>query len=155
MADSKDGEEHEGSKSFRVKDNRRFDSEGNERRDSEAASAAKPASQKPAARPAPAASVERAGPAPADVNADGAAGDEFAIDFSSFVISLATQALMQLGQMKAPDGVEVPVDKNAARQTIDILSMLQRKTKGNLEAAEQQLLEDILHNLRLNFVRVA
>ncbi len=75
------------------------------------------------------------------------------ITFSSFVISLATQALMQLGQMKPPPGVEIPIDKVAAKQTIDIISMLQAKTRGNLDQEESNLLEEILHNLRLGFVK--
>jgi hypothetical protein len=75
------------------------------------------------------------------------------ISFGSFVISLGTQALMQLGVMPAPDGVKLPPDREAAKQTIEILAMLAEKTKGNLEAEEERLINDILHNLRLGFLK--
>ena len=74
------------------------------------------------------------------------------INFGSFIVSLATQAMIQLGDMKAPEGVEVPVDPLAARQTIDIIEMLKNKTKGNLEEQEESLIEEILHNLRMSFL---
>ena len=75
------------------------------------------------------------------------------ISFGSFVLSLATQALMQLGQLQAPDGITIPVDTVAAKQTIDILAMLQDKTKGNLDSKEQGLLRDALHSLKLAYLR--
>jgi Domain of unknown function (DUF1844) len=80
-------------------------------------------------------------------------GNESEISFGSFVLSLATQALMQLGQLKAPDGMAIAVDPGAAKQTIDILGVLQAKTKGNLDAREEGLLRDALHSLRLAFLR--
>lgn len=75
------------------------------------------------------------------------------VSFSSFVMSLATQALMQLGVVAPPEGYELPQDIHGAKQSIDILQMLQDKTKGNLDAQEAALLEDVLHNVRLAFVR--
>jgi hypothetical protein len=76
------------------------------------------------------------------------------INFMSFVVSLATQALMQMGQMSPPPGVDLKKDKNAARQTIEILAMLDAKTKGNLNKEESELLEELLHNLRLSFLKM-
>lgn len=75
------------------------------------------------------------------------------ISFGSFVLSLATQALVQLGQIRPPEGMSLPVDPIAAKQTIDILSMLEQKTKNNLDAQEARLLNDALHNLRLAYLR--
>ena len=75
------------------------------------------------------------------------------LNFSSFVVSLATQALMQLGEMPVPEGVNIPKDKDAAKQTIDILSILSHKTTGNLDDSEAKLMEEILHNLRMAFVK--
>lgn len=75
------------------------------------------------------------------------------INFSSFLISLATQAMMQLGEAPAPDGLAVPVDVNMAKQTIDIISLLREKTLNNLDAFEEQLFEEILHNLRMTYIR--
>ena len=79
--------------------------------------------------------------------------EQAGISFGSFVLSLATQALMQLGQLPAPDGMTIPVDPAAAQQTIDVLAMLQSKTKGNLDPREEGLLRDALHNLRVAFLR--
>jgi hypothetical protein len=76
------------------------------------------------------------------------------IDLSAFVMSLATQALMQLGAMQPPAGVTVPVDHESAKQTIEILSMLKVKTKGNLDKEESKLFDDILHSLRMSYVKV-
>jgi hypothetical protein len=80
--------------------------------------------------------------------------EEREVNFSSFVISLATQALMQLGHVSPPEGVQVPVDKAAAKQTIDILALLDEKTRGNLDEEEARLLNEILHNLRLSYVKL-
>ncbi|MDZ4786595.1 MAG: DUF1844 domain-containing protein [bacterium] len=77
------------------------------------------------------------------------------IDFSSFVMSLATQALMQLGEMPAPPGVNISKNVASAKQSIDILSLIEIKTRGNLDTAERTLLGDILHNLRISFVKAS
>jgi hypothetical protein len=103
----------------------------------------------PAARPAP--------PKPTAVPS--AVEDEWSsqseLSFSSFVISLATQTLMQLGEIQPPPGMSVPLDRDSARNTIDILAMLHEKTAGNLSAEEARLMEEILHNLRLSYVRAS
>jgi len=76
------------------------------------------------------------------------------IDFSTFVLSLATSAMYHLGMTDAPTG-EGPPDVNLplARQTIDTLEMLQAKTQGNLSDDEAKLLESILYELRMGFVK--
>lgn len=134
-------------KSFKVLDRRRFDSVGNERDES-----AKPA----ASAPPVSSTLQAKESTPMNANEPSATpeldGHE-EINFSSFVMSLATQSLMQLGEMKPPPGVAISVDKEAARQTIDILSMLQKKTASNLDAAEAKLLEEILHALRISYVK--
>jgi hypothetical protein len=83
----------------------------------------------------------------------GADEPEEGISFHSFIMSLAHQALMLLGEIPGPDGRPFPSDKVAAQQTIDILSMLEHKTRGNLNPEEKHFLEEILHELRLRFVR--
>jgi hypothetical protein len=77
------------------------------------------------------------------------------IDFSSFVFSLSTSALFHLGEV--PDPVTQKIEKNLplAKQTIDILGMLQEKTKGNLAPEEGRMLESILADLRWRYVREA
>jgi len=74
------------------------------------------------------------------------------INFSTFVISLSTQALMQLGEIASPLSGKVETDIPAAKQMVDILGMLQEKTKGNLNSSEERLLEDILFDLRMRYV---
>jgi hypothetical protein len=48
--------------------------------------------------------------------------------------------------------MEIPVDLEAARQTIDIIAMLQRRTRGNVSAEEARFLEELLHSLRSSYV---
>ena len=74
------------------------------------------------------------------------------ISFSTFVISLSTQALMHLGEISNPLSGKVEADVPTAKQMIDILGMLQEKTKGNLDPNEDRLLEDILFDLRMKYV---
>ena len=69
------------------------------------------------------------------------------VSFSSFVVSLATSAMTHLGD--GPDGRR---DLALARQTIDLLGVLQEKTKGNLDDEERQLLQTVLHETRSRFV---
>jgi hypothetical protein len=76
----------------------------------------------------------------------------YKVTFESFVASMATQALIQLGEMPAPPGIKIPKDLSSAKNTIDILNMLKEKTSGNLDSKEQRMLDELIHNLRLNFV---
>lgn len=78
------------------------------------------------------------------------------IDFSTFILSLSTTALYQLGLVDDPDSGERR-DPNLplAQQTIDTLEMLHRKTRGNLEPEEQKLFESLLYELRVRFVEVS
>jgi hypothetical protein len=78
------------------------------------------------------------------------------VDFSSLCLSLGTSALYHLGAVGDPEtGAKAPAPNlPLARQTIDILEMLQVKTQGNLEEEETRLLEGLLFELRLRFVEV-
>jgi hypothetical protein len=77
------------------------------------------------------------------------------IDFSSFVFSLSTSALLHLGEIPDPVTGKTEKDLPLAKQTIDILGMLQDKTRGNLTADEGKLLENLLADLRWRYVREA
>ena len=83
-----------------------------------------------------------------------AGGEELsAIDFSTFVLSLSTSALFHLGLI--PDAQSgKPGERNLplARQTIDILEILETKTRGNLDPEEAKLLESLLFEIRMRFV---
>lgn len=150
-------DESQSKSSFVVKDKRRFDMEGNEKQGDEAVERPKSINEasRPEAthKPQPANARDTHSQAGADFSTSDSAGEHGSFDFSSFIISLGTQALMQLGAMPPPAGVSVPVDKEAAKQTIEILTMLQQKTRGNLDKDEERLLQEILHNVRLSYVR--
>jgi hypothetical protein len=78
-----------------------------------------------------------------------------AIDFSMFVLSLSHSALVHLGDAPPPDGQPAPRDLPLARQTIDLLAILQEKTRNNLTGEEERLLQRVLDDLRFRFVEVA
>lgn len=148
-----------GKSSFVFKDKRRFDSAGNVKEES--APAAPVSSGK---TPEVETKIEKAPPVDSEpkfvrqdfttapVEEETSPTD---INFSGFIMSLATQAMMQLGEMAPPPGMSIPEDMEGAKQTIDIITMLERKTKGNLSPNEAKLVEDILHNLRIAYVRSA
>jgi hypothetical protein len=77
------------------------------------------------------------------------------IDFATFVLSMASSAFLHLGQMPHPDTQKTEPNLPLAKQTIDILGMLQGKTRGNLSRDEEQLLENLLYDLRLRYVEAA
>lgn len=78
-----------------------------------------------------------------------------ALSFPAFVVSLMHTAAVHLGDAADPaTGQPQPPDLDAARQVIDILGLLEEKTRGNLTAEERQLLEQGLYELRLRFVEV-
>jgi hypothetical protein len=74
------------------------------------------------------------------------------VDFSTHVLSLASTALIALGKMPAPDGIDHALDLETARHLIDVLAMLETKTKGNLDEAETKLLASLVYDLRVAFV---
>jgi hypothetical protein len=75
------------------------------------------------------------------------------VEFTTFVLSLSHSALMHLGEAPDPETGGVP-QKNLllARQTIDLIAMLEEKTKGNLTGDEERLLAQILFDLRMRYV---
>jgi hypothetical protein len=74
------------------------------------------------------------------------------MDFSTFVLSLASSAAVHLGQVPAPDAEQPTVDLASARQIIDILGVLDEKTRGNLDTSEEKLLRSVLYDLRVQYV---
>jgi hypothetical protein len=72
------------------------------------------------------------------------------LDFSTFLISLGTSAMIQLGDAPDPtSGGMLKPDPEGARQTIDLLGLLEEKTRGNLDPTEAELLANLLSDLRL------
>lgn len=127
-------------KGFTVQDRRRFSPETGEAR------ADTPEESQAAAQAAPQTAA-------AQVAADAAGASALPeIDFSTFVISLSTQALMHLGEIANPVSGKIEADISVAKQMIDILGMLKDKSRGNLNSNEDQLLEGILFDLRMKYV---
>ncbi|HEX5411204.1 MAG TPA: DUF1844 domain-containing protein [Terriglobia bacterium] len=74
--------------------------------------------------------------------------------FAVLVSYLSTTAMFQLGLLPGPGGEYIPADLANASQTIDLLEVLQEKTRGNLTSGESKLLEDVLYELRMTYLEV-
>lgn len=74
------------------------------------------------------------------------------IDFSTFILSLSSSALLHLGLIENPHTKRLDRNLELAKQTIDILGMMKDKTKGNLSHDEDNLIENLLTDLRLKYV---
>ncbi len=101
------------------------------------------------------ASPEAPGPAPANaagVTAEAPTAAFPPVDFHTFVLSLGSSALLHLGEIENPNDGASQKDLPLAKHTIDILAMLEEKTKGNLSTAEERLMESLLYDLRLRYV---
>lgn len=77
------------------------------------------------------------------------------VTFSSFVISLGSSSLMLMGEQLDPRQEAVQVNLPQAKEIIDLLSVLEEKTKGNLTSEEQTVLRDMLYALRMKYVTLA
>lgn len=77
------------------------------------------------------------------------------VSFVAFLMSLATTAAVHFGDLPDPVTNQASVSLEGARQMIDILAMLQEKTRGNLTDDEAKLLDDLLYDLRMRFVEAS
>ncbi len=102
-----------------------------------------------------------AGGAETATEADGGQGDErwsdddllYEFGFSTFILSLSTSALVHLGELPDPLTNKKEVNLQLAKQTISIIEMLKDKTKGNLTSEEDSLIESVLYDVRLKYVK--
>ena len=69
-----------------------------------------------------------------------------------FVMSLGSSAMVNLGKVPAPGSDAIQIDLPAAKQIIDILGILDEKTRGNLDDSEKKLLTSLLYDLRVHYV---
>lgn len=154
-------EEKEQNKGFKVEDRRRFSAEGElkpEHRGPEpAGTQTSTAHSMPEAAASPAGSDTQARPPNAqDFKAFSQRGEAAPeITFGTFVVGLSTQALVHLGELPDPHTNQPAADLSAAQQLIDIIAMLEHKTRGNLDHDEQTMLETILFELRMKYVERA
>ncbi len=160
-------------KGFKVTDRRKFTSEGEPRNDEEASGASERSprveqepgqvSPRPAAKEAPAAppsppvqankEAQQAPPAPDAQTATVEAPPE--LSFLDLVSMLATNALVQLGDVPDPASGEKKENLHGVQDMISFLAMLQKKTEGNLDKNEEEALEQILYDLRMRFMAKA
>jgi hypothetical protein len=153
---------------FKVVDRRPFNPDGTprelspeEKKEQEAASAAvetaatKPAEAQPTAQPEIAAEP-RSAASNARTAAETSPSDRDPLDdpasFVSLIMSLASNAAASLGMMAHPVTGETGVDLKTAKHWIDVLGMLEQKTRGNLDAQEARMLEGLLADLRMQYV---
>jgi hypothetical protein len=88
----------------------------------------------------------------AQIDDSGAKGTLPKIDFSSFILSLYSSGLVQLGKVEEPSTGKKTKDLEMAKHTIDMIAMLQEKTAGNLTDDEKNLLKALLSELRIAYV---
>jgi Domain of unknown function (DUF1844) len=77
---------------------------------------------------------------------------ESPIDFTTFILSMSTSCMIQLGELADPDTAIVTTDLAHARQTLEILALLERKTEGNLSGEEDRMLAHVLEDLRARYL---
>ncbi|HSE59950.1 MAG TPA: DUF1844 domain-containing protein [Nitrospiraceae bacterium] len=126
-----------------------------DRRGEKQAESSGAAPEGPAASGRASAGAQSTAASPASGVAEGHAGHPpVPVTFSTFVFSLGTSALMLMGERLDPSQQELPVNLPQAKEIIDILSLLETKTKGNLTSEEQSVLTDMLYALRMKFVEL-
>jgi hypothetical protein len=155
--------------SFTVTDRRLFNAEGelrgeeSEEPSSQISSASEKAQAKPAEAPPPPTAEEQETQANAyrassktldqQVELSGHSAKDLEMTFERFLASLYMTAMLQLGLMHE-QGAQPQIDIVGARQTIDTISLLSEKTKGNLSKAEENFLQHSLYELRMAYVEV-
>ncbi len=136
-------EDPESTEGFTVKDKRRFTAEGAGKDDQ---------------RPEPEEPAKESGKEGTEAKEESTSGSQpppRPMDFATLILSLANTALFQLGLIRGSESEEVKKDLTGARQTIDLIALLEEKTKGNLTDQEAKILKETLFQLRLAFVEVS
>jgi hypothetical protein len=157
-----EGKQDEGKRSgFKVSDRRSFADQGGDAADSPDVDS--PPTTAPidegAVKPPPDAATASPTPSATEGDADSPAAEASRgadalppVDFHTFILSLGSSALLHLGELDHPDGSEGRPDLRLAKHTIDIIGMLEEKTRGNLTPPEARLMESLLYDLRLRYV---
>ena len=136
-------EEEKKEKAFVIKDRRHFDESGDLRKEEEAKAEEKKSAavaDETGAPPKEAAAHEREEALPE-------------MNFAGFIFSLSTTAMYHFGDFPDPVTKESRRNLPAAKQTIDILSILRTKTEGNLDEGEKEMLDGVLYELRMRYVK--
>ena len=131
-------------KGFVIKDKRTFSQETGEPKEEQTQEAPEERAAESAEKEAP------------QTEAKAAEGEETQlpeINFSTFIISLNASALVQLGVIEDPASGTKVKNLPVAKQTIDILNMLEEKTRGNLTKEEENIIKNVLYDLRILYVK--
>ena len=157
MPEQKPEEKPDGS-GFKVVDRRPFSTDGSLREqphERPAAPATPPKVERPPERAAaPAARRREPADETLELPEDFSAPGNVDRSFETLVSYLGTTAMFQLGMMAGPGGERIPADLTSAHHTLDMLEVIERKTRGNLTPDESRLLEDVLYELRLAYIEV-
>ena len=89
---------------------------------------------------------------PTETGQENQSQQPFQIDFSTFIMSLTSSAFYHLGDIADPETGKTETNLPAVHQTIDMLTMLKEKTKNNLNAEENKLLEQLIYELQIKYV---
>lgn len=131
-------------KSFIIRDKRIFDETGDVRKEDDAG-----------ARTRPVETQAESEPPPSVTESPESGREEFfpEVNFVNFILSLSTTAMYHFGDFPDPASQKTQRNLAAAKQTIDILGMLSAKTEGNLDDNEKALLDGLLFELRMRYVK--
>jgi hypothetical protein len=141
-------------KGFVVKDRRIFTEEDKETEAGDEKAQTQPSTDEDAqSAPATEKTREPEAPEPSKTDASEEQPQFPEINFPTFIVSLNASALLHLGAIEDPTTGQKTKNLPMAKQTIDILSMLEEKTAGNLNNEEKNLLKNILYDLRLMYVK--
>jgi predicted secreted protein len=141
-------------KGFVVKDRRIFTEEDKETEAGDEKAQTQPSTDENAqSAPATEKTREPEAPEPSKTDASEEQPQFPEINFPTFIVSLNASALLHLGAIEDPTTGQKTKNLPMAKQTIDILSMLEEKTAGNLNNEEKNLLKNILYDLRLMYVK--
>ena len=139
---------------FVVKDRRIFTEEDKETEAGDEKAQTQPSTDEDAqSAPATEKTREPEAPEPSKTDASEEQPQFPEINFPTFIVSLNASALLHLGAIEDPTTGQKTKNLPMAKQTIDILSMLEEKTAGNLNNEEKNLLKNILYDLRLMYVK--
>ncbi|MFP3869386.1 MAG: DUF1844 domain-containing protein [Syntrophobacteria bacterium] len=136
------GDEEIEGKGFVIRDRRRFSEEGEAKDTKQAETSERQTTARDQSKAESSTAKEGAGQTPLPE-----------INFSTFIFSLNTSALLHLGEYPDPATGKKQEDLAMAKQTIDLIAMLEEKTRGNLASDEENLIKHILYELRLRYVQ--
>ena len=146
-------EENQGS--FKVTDRRLFNADGTLRDDAlieESAPAQTPEPQPIGASVSAQPQQQFAAATAPELQPEAADAEPEHTMFNEFLMGIASSAFIYLGMVEHPATGRRQVDMQAAKETIDMLMMLQEKTKGNLSRGEEKFFNDLLSELKMQFV---